>query len=95
MRILFVLFALSCALLAAGQTPDAHAEVTKIDKAGGKRHAQATARSSSLDMPPMTMVFRVARPGDARRPGRGRPASASRPTSAINGQYTVTADAAR
>lgn len=43
---------------AVAQTPDASGEVTKIDKAQGRltlRHGEIR----NLDMPPMTMVFRV------------------------------------
>jgi Cu/Ag efflux protein CusF len=49
-------FALSATAWA--QTPTATGEVTKLDKAGGRitlKHGEI----KSLDMPPMTMVFRV------------------------------------
>lgn len=53
-------FALTLTLGAAvwAQTPEASGEVTKIDKNQGRltlRHGEI----KSLDMPPMTMVFRV------------------------------------
>ncbi|MCW5613381.1 MAG: copper-binding protein [Rubrivivax sp.] len=50
--------ALSLATVARAQTPTAAGEVTKLDKAGGRitlKHGEI----KSLDMPPMTMVFRV------------------------------------
>ncbi|MBX3635584.1 MAG: copper-binding protein [Rubrivivax sp.] len=50
--------ALSLAASAWAQTPTAAGEVTKLDKAGGRitlKHGEI----KSLDMPPMTMVFRV------------------------------------
>ena len=50
--------ALSLATAAWAQTPTAAGEVTKLDKAGGRitlKHGEI----KSLDMPPMTMVFRV------------------------------------
>ena len=46
------------ATLAGAQTPQATGEVTKIDKAGSRitlRHSEI----KNLDMPPMTMNFRV------------------------------------
>lgn len=54
---LFAALVASTALWA--QTPNADGEITKIDKAAGKltlRHGEI----KNLDMPPMTMVFRVA-----------------------------------
>jgi len=56
-----LLIALAAALPVRSQTPDAEAEVTKVDKAAGRvtlRHG-AIAR---LDMPAMTMAYRVADP---------------------------------
>lgn len=50
--------ALSLSAAARAQTPTAAGEVTKLDKAGGRitlKHGEI----KSLDMPPMTMVFRV------------------------------------
>jgi len=50
--------ALSLSASAWAQTPTAAGEVTKLDKAGGRitlKHGEI----KSLDMPPMTMVFRV------------------------------------
>ena len=46
-------------LSAWAQTPSTPGEVTKLDKAGGRvtlKHGEI----KNLDMPPMTMVFRVA-----------------------------------
>jgi Cu/Ag efflux protein CusF len=45
-------------LSAAAQTPSATGEVTKLDKAGGRvtlKHGEI----KNLDMPPMTMAYRV------------------------------------
>ncbi len=58
MRTLLFLTAMLTALTVAAQSPDADGEVTKIDKAQAKvtlRHGEI----KSLDMPAMTMVFRV------------------------------------
>jgi Cu/Ag efflux protein CusF len=54
-----LLASLATATALWAQTPNAEGEVTKIDAAGGKitlRHGEI----KNLDMPPMTMVFRVA-----------------------------------
>mgnify|MGYP001765676186 CR=1 FL=1 len=54
-----LLAALATATALWAQAPNADGEVTKIDKAAGKltlRHGEI----KNLDMPPMTMVFRVA-----------------------------------
>lgn len=72
---------------ALAQTPMTAGEVTKIDKAGGRltlKHAEI----KHLDMPPMTMVFRVADPKllDGLAVGSRIRFAAER----INGQYTVT-----
>lgn len=70
------------------QTPNADGEVTKIDKAAGKltlRHGEI----KNLDMPPMTMVFRVADPrllDDLAVGDRVRFAADK-----LGGNYTVTA----
>lgn len=61
MRLLLLTTALLTALSAGAQTADADGEVTKIDKATSKvtiRHGEI----KSLDMPAMTMVFRVRDP---------------------------------
>jgi Cu/Ag efflux protein CusF len=72
----------------ADATPLVDAEVRKIDRAEGKitlRHGPIP----NLDMPPMTMVFRVVDPAlmDGLRPGDRLRFSADR----IDGVYTVTA----
>lgn len=72
---------------ALAQTPMTAGEVTKIDKAGGRltlKHAEI----KHLDMPPMTMVFRVADPKllDGLAVGSRIRFAAER----IDGQYTVT-----
>lgn len=73
---------------AQAPAPDTDGEVTKIDKAQAKltlRHAEI----KSLDMPPMTMVFKVADPAWLERLAVGdkvRFAAAK-----VNGAYTVTA----
>lgn len=60
--IAILLAGLSAAVIGSApwaQAPDAEGEVTRIDKAAGRltlRHGEIRA----LDMPPMTMVFRVA-----------------------------------
>lgn len=68
--------------------PDAEGEVRRIDKAQGKvtlRHG----RIPSLDMAPMTMVFRVADPGmlDRLQPG----AKVKFAAQSVNGALTVVA----
>jgi Cu/Ag efflux protein CusF len=53
--------ALALAATGWAQTPTAAGEVTKLDKAGGRitlKHGEI----KNLDMPPMTMVFRVRDP---------------------------------
>ena len=70
------------------QTPDTDAEVTKIDKAAAKltlRHGEI----KSLDMPAMTMSFRVAdaKVLDTLKVGDRVRFAAAR----IDGNYTVTA----
>ncbi len=78
----------SLSMAAWAQAPAATAgEVTKVDKAGGRltlKHAEI----KHLDMPPMTMVFRVKDPKmlDGIAPGNRILFVAER----INGQYTVT-----
>jgi Cu(I)/Ag(I) efflux system periplasmic protein CusF len=83
-------FLASLALAATGawaQAPMTAGEVTKIDKAAGKltlKHAEI----KHLDMPPMTMVFRVAdaKMLDGLAVGSRIRFAAER----VNGQYTVT-----
>jgi Cu(I)/Ag(I) efflux system periplasmic protein CusF len=75
------------ACAAWAQAPMTAGEVTKLDKAGGRvtiKHAEI----KHLDMPPMTMVFRVAEPQmlDGLAVGSRIRFAAER----INGQYTVT-----
>jgi Cu(I)/Ag(I) efflux system periplasmic protein CusF len=80
--------ALAASALALAQVPMASGEVAKVDKAGGRitlKHGEI----KHLDMPPMTMVYRVRPPqlldqvavGDRVRFAAGR----------IDGNYTVTA----
>lgn len=84
---------LSSALLALGvgaQAPDTGAttgEVTKLDKSAGKvtlKHGEI----KNLDMPPMTMVFRVSNPQwlDDLAVGSRVRFTADK----VDGQYTVT-----
>ena len=88
MHRLVVLF--SSALLATltwAQAPAATGEVTKLDKAGGRvtlKHGDI----KNLDMPPMTMVFRVTDPTmlDGLAVGNRIRFTAER----LNGQYTLT-----
>jgi Cu/Ag efflux protein CusF len=81
----------AAALLLAGtlnaQTPVASGEITRLDVAGGRvtlKHGEI----KNLDMPPMTMVFRVADPRllEGLAVGQRIGFTAER----INGQYTVT-----
>jgi Cu/Ag efflux protein CusF len=56
--LLTLLAGLAAARVLWAQTPDAEGEVTKVDAAAGRvtlRHSGV----KSLDMPPMTMAFRV------------------------------------
>ena len=80
--------ALSASAFALAQAPMANGEVTKVDKANGRvtlKHGEI----KHLDMPPMTMVYRVRPPqlldqmavGDRVRFAVER----------IDGNYTVTA----
>ena len=92
MKRIFVFFA--AALLALGvwaqtatPTPVTTGEVTKLDKVGGKvtlKHGEI----KNLDMPPMTMVFRVSNPKllDEMVVGSRVRFTAEK----VNGQYTVT-----
>ncbi len=82
---------MAAALLAAAavnaQAPTASGEITKLDKAGARitlKHGEI----KNLDMPPMTMVFRVADPKllDGLAVGQRIGFTAER----VNGQYTVT-----
>ena len=83
-------FAVVAALLAFGawaQTPSATGEVTKLDKAGSRvtiKHGEI----KNLDMPPMTMVFRVRNPRllDELAVGSRVRFTAEK----VDGQYTVT-----
>ena len=83
-----LLAALAASTLVLAQAPTVNGEVTKIDKAGARitlKHGEI----KSLDMPPMTMVYRVRAPqllegvavGDRVRFAAER----------IDGNYTVTA----
>ena len=88
MKRLFVFTA--AALLVLGvwaQTPTATGEVTKLDKAGGRvtlKHGEI----KNLDMPPMTMVYRVSNPRllDELAVGSRVRFTAEK----VDGQYTVT-----
>jgi Cu(I)/Ag(I) efflux system periplasmic protein CusF len=75
------------ALAAQAQAPMTAGEVTKVDKAGSKltlKHGEI----KHLDIPAMTMAFRVADPKllDGLAPGTRIRFVAER----VNGQYTVT-----
>lgn len=81
----------AAALLLAGslqaQAPTASGEITKLDKAGARitlKHGEI----KNLDMPPMTMAFRVADPRllEGLAVGQRIGFTAER----INGQFTVT-----
>jgi Cu/Ag efflux protein CusF len=77
------------ALAALGaQAQSTEGEVRKIDKAQGKitlKHGEI----KSLDMPPMTMVFRVKEPGMLDRVAVGDKVRFD--AAKVDGQYTVTA----
>jgi Cu/Ag efflux protein CusF len=87
-KLLAALLAALLSLSAVAQSASAAGEVTKLDKAGGRvtlKHGEI----KSLDMPPMTMVYRVRDPrllADVKVGDRVR-FSAER----VDGQYTVTA----
>ena len=88
MKRLFVFIAAAVlALGARAQSPSATGEVTKLDKAGGRvtlKHGEI----KNLDMPPMTMVFRV---GDPKLLDELTVGSRVRFTAEkVDGQYTVT-----
>jgi Cu(I)/Ag(I) efflux system periplasmic protein CusF len=83
-----VMAALTASAFALAQAPMASGEVTKVDKASGRvtlKHGEI----KHLDMPPMTMVYRVRPPqlldqvavGDRVRFAAER----------IDGNYTITA----
>jgi len=77
---------LAAALAAQAQATDG--EVRKIDKAQGKitlKHGEI----KNLDMPPMTMVFRVKEPGMLDRVAVGDRVRFD--VAKVDGQYTVTA----
>lgn len=84
-------FLSSAALLLATLTANAQAydaEVVKVDKAQGKitlRHGEMKA----LDMPPMTMVFRVSNPALLERVAVGDKVRFD--AAKVDGTYTVTA----
>ena len=86
-RILCSLVLGALAGAAAAQPASTTGEVTKLDKAGGRvtlKHAEI----KNLDMPPMTMVFRVS---DARLLEPLSVGDRVRFTAErINGQYTLT-----
>lgn len=82
-----VVLAATLALPAAAQAPMADGEVRKIEKERGRitlRHGEI----KNLDMPPMTMVFRVKDPAmlDQVKEGDKIGFTAEK----IGGQYTVT-----
>ena len=79
--------ALLTAVAVQAQAPTASGEITKLDKAAARvtlKHGEI----KNLDMPPMTMVFRVSDPKllDGLAVGQRIGFTAER----INGQYTVT-----
>jgi len=86
-RFVAVLAGLLAAASVAAQTPATQGEVTKIDKAGARltiKHGEI----KHLDMPPMTMVFRVKDPKaiEGLNPGDRVRFTAEK----VDGQYTVT-----
>jgi Cu/Ag efflux protein CusF len=87
LRSLFALAGLAGGLLAGtAQAQTTEAEVRKVDRAQGKvtlRHGEI----KNLEMPPMTMVFRVADP--KLLDGLAEGAKVRFDAEKINGQYTV------
>ncbi len=84
---LMVTAALLAAAVVQAQAPAARGEITKLDAAGARitiKHGEI----KNLDMPPMTMVFRVADPRllEGLAVGQRIGFTAER----INGQFTVT-----
>ena len=87
-RLLVGLFAAVLSIAAWAQAATAGGEVTKLDKAGGRvtlKHGEL----KGLDMPPMTMIFRVrdAKLLDGVAVGDRVRFTAEK----LDGQYTVTA----
>jgi Cu/Ag efflux protein CusF len=87
-RVLLFTAAAVLAAAAWAQAPMTSGEVTKVDKAGGKltlKHGEI----KNLDMPPMTMVFRVKDPAwlDGLAVGQQVRFAAEK----VQGQYTVVA----
>ena len=85
--VVFFISALLATLTWAQSAPAATGEVTKLDKAGGRvtlKHGEI----KNLDMPPMTMVFRVSDPTllDNLAVGSRIRFTADR----VNGQYVLT-----
>jgi Cu(I)/Ag(I) efflux system protein CusF len=89
LRLLIVLWlAIAATLGAFAQGVMTEAEVRKVDTAGGKltlKHGEIR----SMDMPPMTMVYRVKDPAMLSRLQAGDKVRFS--AEKIGGQYTVTA----
>jgi Cu/Ag efflux protein CusF len=87
-RTLSLLAALTVSTLALAQAPMATGEVTKLDKSGARitlKHGEI----KHLDMPPMTMVYRVRPPqllNDVAVGDRVRFA-----VERVDGNYTITA----
>jgi len=82
-----LLLGMAASMPAWAQAPTTKAEITKLDKPGGRvtlKHEEI----KNLDMPPMTMVFHVRSPGmlDGLAVGNRIRFTAER----INGQYTLT-----
>jgi Cu/Ag efflux protein CusF len=87
-RLFTALAALTLAAPLFAQTPDVDGEVTKIDRAQSRltlRHAEI----KSLDMPPMTMVFRVRDPKALEGLAVGDKVRFA--AEKVDGSYTVTA----
>jgi Cu/Ag efflux protein CusF len=86
-RVARVLLAFAVATSAFAQGAMADAEVRKLDVAGGKvtlKHGEI----KRMDMPPMTMVYRVKDPAQLSRLQVGDKVRFS--AEKIDGQYTVT-----
>ena len=87
-RLSTLLATLGISLPLLAQTPSVDGEVTKIDLAQARvtlKHGEI----KNLDMPPMTMVFRVANPKLLDRLAVGDKVRFA--AEKVNGSYTVTA----
>ncbi len=86
-RLAVLISTLALASAAAAQPAPSTGEITKLDKEAGKvtlKHGEI----KNLDMPPMTMVFRVTEPKMLDNLAVGSRISFT--AEKVNGQYTLT-----